>query len=190
MPAREIAQMQLAEILRAAGKLADCLDRAVSGLSLLFGRVALPLIVALGTGQVLGRHLRIGVASDLKELESVLFLGLVMLSIGYAYLRDAHVRVDLASRRFPARLRAAIEIAGCVGVLIPFCCVLLWYGGDAAWRSFLQGERLPVGDLPLQWLVRMAVPLGGLLLLAAGAAVALRCLPILAADRAAGGARS
>lgn len=182
--------MQFAEILRAGGRFADRLDRAVSGLSLLFGRVALPLIGALGAGLVLGRHLRIGAASDLKDLESVLFLGLVMFSIGYAYLRDAHVRVDLASRRFPARLRAGIEIAGCLAVVAPFCCVLLWYGGDSAWRSFLQGERLPVGDLPLQWAVRMTVPLGALLLLAAAAAVALRSLPSLVADRAAGGARS
>lgn len=182
--------MQRRKIFRAAGAFADALDRAVSGLSLLFGRVALPLIVALGAGLVLGRHLRIGAAADLKELESVLFLGLVMFSIGYAYLRDAHVRVDLASHRFPVRLRAAIEIAGCVAVVVPFCCVLIWYGGDSAWRSFLQGERLPAGDLPLQWLVRMAVPLGALLLLAAGAAIALRSLLTLVADRAAGGARS
>lgn len=182
--------MHVSQFLRGAETFADCLDRAVSGLSLLWGRVVLPLIVALAAGLVLGRHLRIGAAADLKELESVLFLGLVMFSIGYAYLRDAHVRVDLASRRFPARMRAAIEIAGCVAVVIPFCCVLLWYGADSAWRSLLQGERLAGGELPLQWLVRMAVPLGGLLLLAASIAVTLRCLLTLAADRAAGGARS
>lgn len=176
--------MQRSGIPDAVGRWADRLDRAVSGLSLLFGRLALPLIVASGAGQVLGRHLRIGAASDLRELESMLFLWLVMLSVGYAYLRDAHVRVDLVSRRFPARLRAAIELAGCVAVLLPFCCVLIWYGGESAWRSFQQAEALPFGDLPLQWLVRAAVPLGSLLLLAAGGAVALRCLRTLAADRA------
>ena len=113
----------------------------------------------------------------------MLFFLLVMLSIGYAYLRDAHVRVDLVSGRFSPRLRAGIELGGCIAVLLPFCCLLIWYGGESAWRSFQQAEALPFGDLPLQWLVRAAVPIGSLLLIAAGSAVALRCLRTLASGR-------
>ena len=100
-------------------------------------------------------------------------------SFGHAYLRDAHVRVDLVSRHWSARARAAIELAGCVAMLMPICGLLIWYGGEAAWRSFLQSERLAVGDLPLQWLVRLAVPAGALLLLAAGACICARSLGTL-----------
>jgi TRAP-type mannitol/chloroaromatic compound transport system permease small subunit len=100
-------------------------------------------------------------------------------SFGYAYLRDAHVRVDSASRHFSARTRAWIELVGCIAVLMPICGVLIWYGGDAAWRSFLQAERLAVSDLPLQWLVRLAVPAGALLLLAAALCVCARCVRTL-----------
>jgi hypothetical protein len=57
--------------------------------------------------------------------------------------------------------------------------VLIWYGGDAAWRSFQQSERLAASDLPLQWLVRLAVPACALLLLAAALCVCARCLRTL-----------
>ncbi len=130
-------------------------------------------------GLVLGRHLRIGPSSEFKEIEGLLFFGLVMTSFGYAYLRDAHVRIDLVSRRLPARVRAGIELTGCVLVVLPLCAVLAWYGGESAWRSFVQGERLPFGELPLQWLVRATVPLGALLLAAAGAAISIRCVRVL-----------
>ena len=172
---------------RSSRTLARALDRAVSGVAILCGRVALPLIVMCGVGLVLGRHLRIGWTADLKEVEAALFFGLVMTSFGYAYLRDAHVRVDLASRRFPPRVRAGVELAGCALVVAPLCAVLLWYGGESAWWSFVHGERLPFGNLPLQWVVRAAVPAGAALLLAAAAAISIRCVAVLAAPRAAPG---
>jgi len=172
--------MERRSALALAARLADAVDRVVSGAAVLFSRVALPLMIACGAGLLFGRHLRLSPTADLKELESVLFFGLVMLSFGYAYLRDAHVRIDLVSRRLPARIRAAIELAGCAMVLLPFCAVLMWYGGESAWLSFIQGERLSVGDLPLQWVVRLMVPIGALTLAAASFAVSVRSLCVLA----------
>jgi len=173
--------MKRRSALALVARLADMLDRIASRAAVLFSRVALPLMIACGAGSVIGRHLRLGPTADLKELESVLFFGLVMLSFGYAYLRDAHVRVDLVSRRLPARVRAAIELGACTVVVLPFCGLLVWYGGESAWRSFAQGERLAFGDLPLQWVVRLMVPLGALALAAASIAVSVRGLRALAA---------
>jgi TRAP-type mannitol/chloroaromatic compound transport system permease small subunit len=172
--------MERRSALALAARLARALDRGVSRIAVLFSHVALPLMIACGAGLVIGRHLRLGPTADLKELESVLFFALVMLSFGYAYLRDAHVRIDLVSRRLPARTRAAIELAGCAMVLLPFCALLVWYGGESAWQSFIQGERFPVGDLPLQWVVRLMVPIGALILAAASFAVSVRSLCVLA----------
>jgi TRAP-type mannitol/chloroaromatic compound transport system permease small subunit len=157
----------------------SALERAIAAISLGIARLAIPLMVAFGAWLVFGRHLRIGPDADLKEAIGLAFFLLVMGSFGYAYLRDAHVRVDIASRRFSARARAAIELAGCIAVLMPVCILLTWHGVDAAWRSFVQGERLALSDLPLQWLVRLAVPAGALLLFASAICVCARCVRAL-----------
>ncbi|HEV8094181.1 MAG TPA: TRAP transporter small permease subunit [Burkholderiales bacterium] len=162
------------------------LERAIAAVSLFIARLTIPLLVVLGAWLVPGRHLRFGPDADLKEMMALAFFVLVMGSFGYAYLSDAHVRVDLASRRMAARTRAVIELAGCVAVLMPICAILIWYGGDAAWRSYLQAEHLAMSDLPLQWLVRLAVPASALLLLAAAVCVCARCVRILLGERSAG----
>lgn len=157
----------------------DTLERAIAAVSLWTARIAIPLMVVLGAWLIFARHLRIGLDADAKEAVGLAFFLLLMGSFGYAYLRDAHVRVDSASRHFSARVRAAIELAGCIAVLLPICAVLIGYGSDAAWRSFQQAERLAVSDLPLQWLVRLAVPVSALLLLAAALCVCARCVRTL-----------
>ena len=157
----------------------NALERAIASVSLWIARIAIPLMVVSGAWLVFGRHLRIGPDADAKEAISLAFFLLLMGSFGHAYLRDAHVRVDSASRHFSARTRAAIELAGCIAVLVPICAVLIWYGSDAAWRSFQQAERLAVSDLPLQWLVRLMVPAGALLLLGAALCVCSRCIRTL-----------
>jgi len=163
----------------------SALERAVCAISLLIARVSLPLMIALGAWLVPARQLRLGADAELKEAIALLFFALVMGTFGYACLRDAHVRIDVASRSFSARVRAALELAGCIAILLPVCGVLAWYGGDAAWRSFEQGERLAAGDLPLQWLVRLMVPVGALLLAAAAICVAARAVRALRGPRSA-----
>ena len=165
----------------------NALEHVVAAISLFVGRLTIPLLVALGAWLAPGRYLRVGSDADLKEAVALAFFALVMGSFGYAYLRDAHVRIDLASRHFSARARAAIELAGCAAVLAPISAILIGYGGEAAWRSFLQAERLAMSDLPLQWLVRLVVPGGALLLLAAALCICARSIRTLFGRRPEGG---
>lgn len=111
----------------------------------------------------------------LQELEWHAHALLFLLCLGYAYVRDAHVRIDLVREHLSERARNALELAGCVLVLLPFCAVMIWYGADIAWRSWEQGEGSPnPGGLPHWWVIKSAVPLGLLLLMLAGMAVAIR----------------
>ena len=104
-----------------------------------------------------------------------------MLGLGYAYLRDAHVRIDVVRDRLSPRTRAWTELAGCLLVLVPFCMMLIVHGGEIAVDSFVAREhaRSPLG-LPMRWIIKSALPVGGLLLLLAGFCVAVRNAMFLA----------
>lgn len=150
------------------------LDRFVAGLSLAAAWLALPLLVIVSVFHVVGRQFRDVGSESLYELGSALFFALVMFSLGYAYLRDGHVRVDVVRERLPARWIAWIELAGCLLVLVPLSSVLIAYGAGAAWGAFVRGERAEALDWLAPWAVKAAVPLGFLLLLLAGVSVTIR----------------
>ncbi|HET8578676.1 MAG TPA: TRAP transporter small permease subunit, partial [Methylomirabilota bacterium] len=148
------------------------LDRSVASLALAFAWLALPLLILFTVLNVAGRWFRVGDSAALYELRGDLFFTLVMLSFGYAYLRDGHVRVDIFRGRFTPRTVASIELVGCLAIVMPLSAFLVDYGANAAWAAFAQGERAGAfGDLPLQWLVKASVPLGFLGLLLAAVCV-------------------
>ena len=109
-----------------------------------------------------------------EDAPTSLFFVLTMTTLGYAQVADAHVRLDLLSRRWGARTRAAIALCGTLLVLAPLCLIVIADGARSAALSWQQGERWGGTGLPLQWLVRASVPLGFLLLLVAALAGAWR----------------
>jgi TRAP-type mannitol/chloroaromatic compound transport system permease small subunit len=162
-------------VRRLLGGVGLILERSVAGLALAFAWLALPLLILFTVLKVTGRWFRLGESAALYELGGDLFFVLVMVSFGYAYLRDGHVRVDIFRGRFAPRVVAWIELIGCLVIVMPLSWFLVDFGADIARAAFTQGERAGAfGDLPLQWLVKASVPLGFLALLLAALSVTVR----------------
>lgn len=156
-------------------RLSRWLDRWVSRLTLTVAWLALLLLIIVTVFNVVGRQLHTVDWAFLYELQSDLFLGLVMVSFGYAYLRDGHVRIDIFRDRMRARWIAWVEVFGCLAILIPLCGLLIGYGTRSAWVAFVQSERSEAAmGLPYQWVIKSTVPLGSLLLLLASVCVVIR----------------
>lgn len=119
-------------------------------------------------------------STALQELEWHFHATVMMLAIGYAYLSDSHVRIGFVRDRLPPRGKAAIEAAGCLLFLAPFCVVSIYYGVDYAATAFGQGEgSASPGGLPARWVIKSAIPAGMGLLLLAGISVFLRAMIVL-----------
>ena len=155
-------------------------ERWVTRITLACAWFTIVALVAVTSLDVAIRQIAHVGSDKLKEIESALFLALVMTSIGYAYLRDGHVRIDIVRERLSLRTRAWVELAGCVAILMPVCAVLIYHGLDSTVTAFLGGERPEAfTDLPVQWVVKATVPVGYLLLLLAAICVAARNLLFL-----------
>jgi TRAP-type mannitol/chloroaromatic compound transport system permease small subunit len=108
-----------------------------------------------------------------------------MLSLGYAYLRNVHVRIDMAVSGMAVRTRAWIELVGLLLLFLPFVVMLLRWGvvfWEASWRMNEASDN-PMG-LPHRWLIKPVIPLGALLLIMAGLCNMLRLAVFLAGPQA------
>jgi TRAP-type mannitol/chloroaromatic compound transport system permease small subunit len=158
---------------------ANLLDAFSARVGKIVAWLGIPLMIVAAALEPITRWIGWSPDAPLGEASTAAFFAMTMTAFGFAYSAGAHVRLDILSRRFPPAANAAIELAGTLLVLLPLCALVVLDGVDSAWRSFLQGERWAGTDLPLQWAVRIWVPLGFALLMAAGLASALRSVLVL-----------
>ncbi|XWN30790.1 MAG: TRAP transporter small permease subunit [Devosia sp.] len=126
---------------------------------------------------VLARHI-FGV-SDIALNESVLYLhaALFMLGAGYAYLVDAHVRVDIIYGALGRRGQAVVDVLGSLVFLLPALALLLYWSWPTVTRSWsiLEGP-ISVGGIPASFLLKSLIPAFCILLAIQGIARLLRDL--------------
>jgi TRAP-type mannitol/chloroaromatic compound transport system permease small subunit len=114
-------------------------------------------------------------STKLQELEWHLHTAMFMLCVGFAYVANAHVRIDLFRDRLTARGKSWVELMGCVFFAIPYIGLLLYLSLDSAYGSYLVGEGSSAGTgLPHRWIIRGCMAAGYLLLLLACVSIMIR----------------
>jgi TRAP-type mannitol/chloroaromatic compound transport system permease small subunit len=100
------------------------------------------------------------------EVQWYLFAAVFMLGAGYAFLHNAHVRIDFISGKLTPRARNVIDIIGIVAFLAPLCLLLI----DLSWPLFVNawnsGEMSQNAGGLIRWPVYLMIPVGMALLLA------------------------
>jgi len=141
------------------------------------------LSVQLFMGGIFGDLLN---STKLQEMEWHLHAALFALCLGFAYIRNAHVRVDLISEGRSARWRAWIEFLGCLLFLVPYCSIVIYFAYDFAITSFRQGEiSASMIGIPHRWIIKSVFLVGMVLALFAGLSVLLRYFILLFGPRGA-----
>lgn len=118
--------------------------------------------------------------TKLQELSWHLLAAIFLLSLGWAYLKNAHVRVDIIRERLDPRAKAKLELAGLLLLGIPYFAVMLWFSWDYVAMSFLQGEgSSSLTGIPNRWIIKSTLLIGFGSLLIAMIATALRLISFL-----------
>ena len=116
----------------------------------------------------------------LQELEWHLHTILFLFCLGYAYIKGAHIRIDVFREKLSDSTKAWIEIAGLVLFLLPFCILVITYGIDFATSSYLQHEgSASGGGLSHRWIIKATLPAGLILLALSGIAILLKQIAVL-----------
>ena len=122
----------------------------------------------------------------LQELEWHSHTALFALVLGFGYVWNTHVRVDLVRENLNFRKKAWLEFIGITVFLLPFTCVIIYFAyvytidswalnrhADCAWWQCGEISASLVG-LSHRWLIKAVLVIGLIVALLAGIAVWLQ----------------
>ncbi len=119
-------------------------------------------------------------STRLQEMEWHMHATLFLLALGYGYVKDAHVRIELVRDVLRPRTRVWIELFGAALFLVPYCYVVIKYGAENALRSFHIGEGSDaLTGLPHRFIIKGMLPLGFVFVALAGLSAVLKCIVYL-----------
>ena len=116
----------------------------------------------------------------IQELEWHFHTALFALVLGYTYVNNRHVRVDLVREKASFRKQAWIEFLGCSLFLFPFCAIVIYFAIDYAYESYTMGEiSASLVGLPHRWIIKTVLTAGLIVALLSGIAVWLQAVLVL-----------
>jgi len=114
-------------------------------------------------------------STRLQELEWHLHAALFLTWLGFAYVRNAHVRIDVFTATMTPRNQAYLELFGCVVFALPYVIVALPYAWDFFLESYRQGESSSAPNgLPARYIIKFFLWFGFATILAAVISVFIR----------------
>ncbi len=145
--------------LRALLRISDVIDAVLGAIARTFAWL-LPLLVIVIVFDVVTRkfgfQLFIGTdlgSTRLQELEWHLHSMIFLTWIGYCYIRNVHVRIDVVTGGMSQRSQAWLELFGCIIFAFPYVLTALPYAHDFFMVSYLQNESSSAPNgLPWRWI--------------------------------------
>ena len=158
----------------------DAIDRLLARIANVFGWLFIALVVVI-CWDILTRKVGFQLpgfgSTPIQELEWHLHGLLFMFWLGYAYIRNVHVRIDVFTAGKTPRQQAKLEVFGILFFAIPYCLVATYYSYEFAHTSFVQNESSDAPNgLPNRWIIKFCLVAGLVLLDLAVASVLMRKL--------------
>ena len=118
-------------------------------------------------------------SNSLRDLQLVLFAGMVMLGASWTLKVNEHVRVDLFYASVNDRKRIWIDLTGAIFFLMPMCALLIYFSWPWFMKSWTGNELSQnAGGLP-RWPAKLFLPLGFALLMLQGVSEIIKCIAAL-----------
>jgi len=130
----------------------------------------------------------VGINSTMvQEAEYWLHSYLIILAVGYAYVRGAHVRIDIIRGALKSKTQCWIELIGILFALLPFSILGAWFSWFYVVSSFSSGEiSKSQNGLSNLWLLKAGLVFLFVLLFLSGVSKSIRAVSELSDRRSPG----
>jgi TRAP-type mannitol/chloroaromatic compound transport system permease small subunit len=119
----------------------------------------------------------------MQEMEWHFHTALFALVLGYGYIYNTHVRVDLIREKLAFRKKAWLELIGVSVFMIPFTLTVVWFALQYVYSSYELGEvSASTVGLSHRWIIKSILVFGLFVAAIAGIAVWLQVVLVLWGD--------
>lgn len=119
-------------------------------------------------------------STKLQEWEWHLHTILFLCAFAYAYVENAHVRVDIVREKLPPKGQAWLELIGCLIFLIPYCLLVLWFAWGFVMQAFVSNEgSAAMTGLGNRWIIKSFILMAMVLSIIAGVDAVIRKIAFL-----------
>ena len=94
------------------------------------------------------------------EIQWYLFAAVFLLGAGYAFLVNAHVRIDVLAGKLTPPTRNMIDIVGILVFLLPLCGFMIHLSWPYVWQAYTSGEISQNYGGLIRWPAYALVPIG------------------------------
>ena len=116
----------------------------------------------------------------MQEMEWHFHTALFALVLGYGYIHNRHVRVDLVREHLGLRAQAWIEFVGVNVLMIPYCAVMVYFATKYAHDSYVMNEvSASLVGLPNRWIIKSVFVFGLISAFFSGIAIWLQTYVVL-----------
>lgn len=159
------------------------ISHLIDTLTRLIGRSVIWLILAAtlisAANAIARKGLNIG-SNAMLEIQWYLFAAVFMLGAGYAFLQNAHVRIDVLANKLSKRTRTLIDIGGIIFFLLPMCYLLSAFAWPVLVAAYETGEVSSNAGGLIRWPLYALVPAGFALLALQGISELIKRIAYLA----------
>ena len=159
------------------------LSNSLEALVRFFGKIgawlSIPLIFIIIFDIITRRFFILG-STKLQEMEWHLHSAIFLLALGFAYVKNSHVRIEIIREKYSPILKSIFEIVGILLFLVPYTFMIIYYGFDFVSRSYNQNEvSSALTGLSHRWIIKSFIPIGMLLLFLAGLSILIKNIAYL-----------
>ncbi|MCK0506954.1 TRAP transporter small permease subunit [Aromatoleum anaerobium] len=143
------------------------LSKGIDAIGRLIGKIIIWFILAttlISAGNAVARKAFSIGSNAFLEIQWYLFAAVFMLGAGYAFLQNAHVRIDVVAGKLSNRTRNYVDIIGIIVFLLPLCYFMISFSWPVVHGAYVSGEMSSNAGGLIRWPVYALVPVGFALL--------------------------
>jgi len=119
-------------------------------------------------------------STKLQEWEWHLHTVLFLCAFAFAYVQNAHVRVDIVREKLPPKGQAWLELIGGLIFLLPYCVLVLWFAWSFVVQAYVSNEgSAAMTGLGNRWMIKSFILLALTLSIVAGMNAVIRKIAFL-----------